>query len=64
LLNQGLGRNIGQFNPLLYSKIGPTDAFNPIPRRIGIQSQPGWTPQSGWGTPDGKKLLAALRKLQ
>jgi uncharacterized protein YjbI with pentapeptide repeats len=64
LLNQGLGKNIGHFNPVLYSKIGPTDAFNPIPRGIGIQSQPGWTPQSGWGTPDGKKLLAALRKLQ
>jgi kumamolisin len=64
LLNQGLGKNIGYFNPILYRKIGPTDAFNPIPRGIGIQPKPGWTPQSGWGTPDGKKMLAALRKLQ
>ncbi len=63
LINQGLGKNVGYFNPILYKTIGSTSAFNPIPRGQGIQSQPGWTTQTGWGTPDGKKLLAALRKL-
>jgi uncharacterized protein YjbI with pentapeptide repeats len=64
LLNQGLGKNIGDFGPVLYNTIGRSDAFNPVPRGVGIQSRPGWTPQSGWGTPDGKKLLAALRNLK
>ncbi len=63
LINQGLGKNVGYFNPILYNTIGSTGAFNPVPRGEGIQSQPGWTPRTGWGTPDGKKLLAALRKL-
>ena len=63
LINQGLGKNVGHFNPVLYTTIGSTDAFNPVPRGQGIQSKPGWTPQTGWGTPDGKKLLAVLHKL-
>ena len=64
LLNQGLGKNLGFFNPLLYKTIGSTDAFNPIPRGEGFHTQSGWNPLTGWGTPDGKKLLAALRAAQ
>jgi uncharacterized protein YjbI with pentapeptide repeats len=63
LINQGLGKNVGYFNPILYKTIGSTGAFNPVPRGEGIQPHPGWTPLTGWGTPDGRKLLAALRKL-
>jgi kumamolisin len=63
LLNQGLGKNIGYFNPILYRRIGMTDAFNPIPRGQGIQAERGWTTLTGWGSPDGKKLLATLHKL-
>jgi kumamolisin len=63
LLNQGLGRNVGFLNETLYKGVGRTDGFNPVPRGEGIQSQPGWTMVTGWGTPDGKKLLAALNKV-
>ena len=48
---RGLGKNIGYSNPTLYKTIGASDGFNPVPRGPGIPSKPGWTPQSGWGTP-------------
>jgi kumamolisin len=60
LVNQGLGRNLGFFNQTLYEKIGPQ----------GILRQPDsstakatWSRLTGWGSPDGEKLLEALRQL-
>ncbi len=67
-INQGLGRNIGHLNPLLYQAIGPARVLRPITK--GDNSRPGvkgyaatesWSPAAGWGAPDGVKLLAWLK---
>jgi hypothetical protein len=68
LINQGLGRNVGFMNPVLYQKLGPAGVF----RKIGVEMNgsdkvtdckpsQGWNPCTGWGSPDGEKLLSALR---
>jgi hypothetical protein len=71
LLNQGIGHNIGFLNEKLYTTLGPASVL----RRIGQSgtnqegsvtsnspSQPsGWSALTGWGAPDGQKLLDALR---
>src|SRR5262249_8870362 len=68
LINEGLGRNVGYINPALYQKIGPGGAFRDIQKGSngngklkGCSAGAGWDSCSGWGTPDGKKLLDALR---
>jgi Subtilase family len=69
LINQGVGRNIGYINPILYQAIGPSPAFNDItvgnnsmPGVEGGKAGPGWDYCTGWGTPNGTKLLEAFRK--
>lgn len=68
LINLALGRNLGYFNPLLYSTIGPanvlhdvTQGNNSLKNVKGYDAGPGWDACTGWGTPDGEKLIAALR---
>jgi kumamolisin len=68
LLNQGLGRNIGNINPVLYREIGPagvlhsiTEGNNNVGGVRGYTAAPGWNACAGWGSPDGTKLLEALR---
>jgi kumamolisin len=70
LLNQGVGRNIGFINPVLYEKLGPAGVFrsitkghNGIGELSGYCAGPGWNAATGWGTPDGTKILQALRSL-
>jgi len=67
-LNQGLGRNLGYINPLLYSKIGPAGALRNITQGQngtagvkGYAAGPGWSAVAGWGSPNGRKLLAAFK---
>jgi kumamolisin len=69
LLNQGLGHNIGHFNPTLYQKLGPSGIFhavtvgnNSIGNVKGYPAGSPWNACTGWGTPDGKRLLEALKK--
>jgi len=71
LLNQGLGRRLGFFNPLLYERLDKTAAFHSIlvgdngtPEMSGYCAEPGWNAATGWGTPDGGKLLEALKALK
>ncbi len=71
LLNQGLGRNIGFFNPLLYERLGPKGVFrsitsghNGIGELSGYCAGPGWNAATGWGSPDGTKLFQALQSLK
>jgi kumamolisin len=68
-INQGLGRNLGHLNPLLYQAIGPARVLRPITK--GDNSRPGvkgfaatdaWSPVAGWGAPDGVKLLEWLKQ--
>ena len=67
-LNQAAGRNIGYINPTLYHKIGPSGALrditvgnNGVKKVSGYPARPGWDPCTGWGSPDGKRLLRALQ---
>jgi hypothetical protein len=65
LLNQGLGHNIGFLNEELYTKLGPKNALRSIgsASNNGSSAQTsGWNPLTGWGAPDGEKMLAALRQ--
>jgi kumamolisin len=67
LINQGVGRNLGYFNPLLYEEIGPQGVLRPITKgdnkigRMGYSAGPGWNAAAGWGSPDGAKLLEWLK---
>jgi len=67
LLNQGLGHNIGFFNEKLYTKLGPASVFRKVEQEASqstaAPSASGWSPLTGWGSPDGHKLLEALRQL-
>jgi len=68
LIDQGLGYNVGYINPRLYQDIGPAGAFhaitsgdNGVDGVKGYSAGPGWTPVTGWGSPDGMKLLLWFR---
>jgi len=65
-INQKLGKPVGYFNPLLYSKLGNSAAFHDITKGNndttggqigGYSAGKGWDACSGWGSPDGAKLL-------
>jgi kumamolisin len=69
LLNQGVGFNLGWFTPFLYRVLGPagvlrdiTSGDNDVVGAEGLCVGPGWDPCTGWGSPDGRKLLRALRQ--
>jgi kumamolisin len=68
-INQQLGKSVGLLNPLIYaSSIAVSRAFhditsgnNDITGRIGGYSAgPGWDACTGWGSPNGAALAAAL----
>jgi hypothetical protein len=62
LLNQGIGHNIGFLNEKLYTTLGPASVLRRIGESSNSPSQPsGWSALTGWGAPDGQKLLDALR---
>ena len=63
LLNQGLNARVGFFNPLLYKSIGPEGVLNDVTsgNNGDFKAGPKWDACTGWGSPDGKKLLAALK---
>jgi kumamolisin len=70
LINQGLGHNVGFINPELYTRIGPagvlrsiTEGDNGVHGVKGYAAGPGWNAATGWGSPDGKKLLEAFQNL-
>jgi kumamolisin len=64
LLNQAVGHNIGFFNPILYEKLGPASVLRPVSSKNGSSpSKPSWNPQTGWGSPNGEKLLEALKSI-
>ncbi|HEX4142538.1 MAG TPA: S8 family serine peptidase [Pirellulales bacterium] len=71
LLNQGCGRNLGHINPALYGTMGPAGALHGV---AGAKNAPPggkptadgqrWSVFTGWGSPDGAKLLEAFQKLE
>ncbi|MGH9104695.1 MAG: S53 family peptidase [Acidimicrobiales bacterium] len=62
LLNQSLGRPVGFLQPAIYSATGTASLHDVISGTNGAYSAgPGWDACTGLGSPDGSKLLAALR---
>ena len=61
LLNQGGGKSLGHLNPMLYTAIGPAQVLRSAAEPSPSAASSGWKPYTGWGTPDGEKLLAWLR---
>ncbi len=72
-LNQGVGGRVGWLNPALYRSLGPTGILRDVTKGstrpesgsgLGYDARPGWDPCTGWGTPDGQRLLEALKVLR
>jgi kumamolisin len=67
-INQHLGKPVGYINPLLYSQLGKTAAFHDVTSGSndpngqigGYNAQAGWDACTGWGSPDGTRLVNAL----
>ena len=62
------GRNVGYITPDLYLRLGPSGAFrsitqgnNSLGNVKGFSAGPGWNPVTGWGSPNGGKLLEGFR---
>ena len=69
-LNIRLGARIGNINALLYTRYGPAGVLRDIVAgnndssgmlRGRFRAAKGWDAASGWGAPDGGKLLAAVQ---
>jgi kumamolisin len=68
LVNQKLGHSVGYLNPGIYALPSSSGAFhdiitgnNDITGNNGpYPARPGWDACTGWGSPDGVKLLSAL----
>jgi kumamolisin len=67
-INQKLGTPVGYFNPLLYSTLSKSGSFHDIVKGNndttgqvgGYSAGKGWDACTGWGSPDGAKLLQAF----
>jgi kumamolisin len=61
-INELLGVPVGYFNPLIYGKLANDGVFRDV--TLGnnglFSAGPGWDACTGWGSPDGVKLLHAL----
>ncbi len=65
LINQSLGKNAGYLNPLLYTTSVESTLHDITAGNNGAYSAgPGWDACTGLGSPDGSKLLAALKGSQ
>ncbi len=68
-INQALGKPVGYLNPLIYpSAVSSDGAFhditsgnNDLNNVGGYSAGKGWDACTGWGSPDGSGLLAALQ---
>ena len=62
LMNQKLGAPVGYLNPMLYGSLVGKGALRDITSgdNGAYTAKQGWDPCTGWGTPIGSKLLAAL----
>lgn len=61
-MNQGLGRNLGFVNPLLYSLGGKGFVQVSEGNNGAYAAGRGWNACTGLGRPNGKKLFKAIRK--
>ena len=65
LFNQNLEKPVGYLNPLLYGHLDMSDTLRDITvgNNGAYHAGPGWDACTGFGTPDGTKLLEALKML-
>jgi kumamolisin len=65
LFNQKLEKPVGYLNPLLYGHLDRSDSLRDITvgNNGACHAGPGWDACTGFGSPDGTKLLDALSKL-
>ena len=62
LMNQKLGHPVGFLNPMLYGSLQGKGATHDVTsgNNGSYSAKAGWDPCTGWGSPDGAKLLKAL----
>ncbi len=62
LVNQKLGKPVGYLNPLIYGSLVGKEVFQDIhsSNNGAYASRAGWDACTGWGTPNGTKLLQVL----
>jgi kumamolisin len=62
LMNQKLGHPVGFLNPLLYGSLAGRGVFNDVTagNNGSYSAKAGWDACTGWGSPNGAKLLQAL----
>jgi kumamolisin len=62
LINQKLGKPVGFLNPLIYGSLSGKGLFNDIAtgNNGAYSASQGWDACTGWGSPNGSKLLSAL----
>jgi kumamolisin len=62
LMNQKIGKPVGFLNPMLYGLGAGAEAFHDITsgNTGAYEAKAGWDPCTGWGSPDGARLLRAL----
>lgn len=62
LANQLGGKRLGCMNPFLYAKSTPRSIFHNITKgnNGAFSAGPGWNACTGWGSPNGAELIAAL----
>ncbi len=62
LCNQKLGTPVGFLNPLFYGSLSKNEPFNDITsgNNGAFSAGPGWDACTGWGSPEGAKMLAGL----
>jgi kumamolisin len=62
LINQSLAHRVGLLNAILYQRLGPAGALRDVVsgNNGAYSAGPGWDPCTGWGSPDGVKILSAL----
>ncbi len=62
LMNQKLGHRVGLLNPLIYGSLVGTGSFRDISsgNNGAYSAKQGWDACTGWGMPNGTKLLHAL----
>jgi kumamolisin len=62
VINQSLRNRVGYLNPIIYGGIGESGAFHDVTSgdNGAYSAKKGWDACSGWGSPNGAELLAAL----
>jgi kumamolisin len=61
-INQSLGKPVGYLNPLIYGEVQSSGALREVVsgNNGAYSAKPGWDACTGWGSPNGAKILSVL----